>query len=49
MTREEQIKKMKNEYHKKWRAKNKDKVKEYNERYWDKKLNQMEQEQYERS
>ncbi len=46
--REEQIKQLKREYHKKWREKNKDKIKEYNERYWDKKLMEQNME-YERS
>lgn len=31
---EEAIRKKKNEYQRKWREKNKDKVKEYNQRYW---------------
>ena len=31
---DEMIKREKSEYHKKWRAENREKVKEYNQRYW---------------
>lgn len=33
----EEAKKLKKEYFRKWRANNKDKVKEYNKRYWERK------------
>jgi hypothetical protein len=33
----EQIKKAKNEYMRQWRAKNKDKLKKIQDRYWEKK------------
>lgn len=36
-------KEVKNLYLRKWRAKNKDKVKKYNETYWQKKAKEMEE------
>lgn len=33
----EQTLKVRREYYKKWRSNNKDKIKEYNKRYWEKK------------
>jgi hypothetical protein len=30
-----------NEYMRKWRARNKDKVREYNQRYWERKAQEM--------
>ena len=33
----EQTLKARREYYKKWRSNNKDKIKEYNKRYWEKK------------
>jgi hypothetical protein len=41
---QEKIRAAQREYHKQWRAKNPDKVKERNARYWLKKAEQMEQE-----
>lgn len=38
---EEKAKRLEAEYHKKWRAKNPDKVKEINKRYWLKKAKEM--------
>lgn len=32
---------LKREYQKKWRSKNKNKVKEYNKRYWEKKAKKL--------
>ena len=34
ITKDEQARRLQREYLRNWRAKNKDKVKEYNERYW---------------
>lgn len=39
---EDKAKQAKNEYMKKWRAKNKDKVKAAQERYWEKKAQKYE-------
>lgn len=36
MTTTEEARKARNEYARKWRAKNKDKVKQYQDRYWQK-------------
>lgn len=38
---------MRKAYQKEWRAKNKDKVKEYNQRYWLKKAAELQKEQKE--
>lgn len=40
-TLEEVVKNLKAEYYRKWRAKNPDKVKEINKRYWLKKAKEM--------
>lgn len=34
----DKVTKVRREYQKKWRAKNKDKVKEYNRRFWEKRV-----------
>lgn len=41
MTKEENIKAARNAYMKEWRAKNKDKVKAAQEKYWEKKVNDI--------
>ena len=41
MTKEQAIKKLKKEYHKKWRDANKDKIKAYKQRYWEKKAEEL--------
>ena len=35
---EREIKDLRNQYNREWRAKNKDKVKQYNEQYWERRL-----------
>lgn len=40
---EEKAKQAQREYGKKWRAKNKDKVKEYNKRFWQKQAEKKQQ------
>lgn len=40
----DEVRKLKNEYMKKWRAKNKDKVREAQKRYWNKKLKEVKSE-----
>lgn len=47
MTVEEKAKELCNQYHRKWRAKNKDKVRERNKRYWGKKAIQAMQKEQE--
>lgn len=42
-----QAKNLRREYLKEWRAKNKDKVKEYNQRYWLKKAAELQEKQKE--
>ena len=42
---EDKIKKAYNDYQRQWRAKNKDKVKEINKRFWRKKAEEQEQEE----
>lgn len=37
----EEAKAAKKAYHKEWRARNKDKIKEYNRRYWEKQAAKM--------
>ena len=41
MEQKKDTKELKNRYQREWRAKNKDKVKGYNEKYWSKKLAEM--------
>lgn len=41
MTKQELIKKAKNQYVREWRKKNRDKVKQYNDRYWEKKAEEL--------
>ena len=43
----EKIGKQHNEYMRNWRRVNKDKVKQYNKTYWEKKVNEMNQEEKE--
>lgn len=49
MTAQEQeaARKARNQYHREWRAKNKEKVKEINARYWAKRAAQMERNEQE--
>ena len=42
MTTEEKIKEAKRQYHREWQRKNKEKVKQYQDRYWLRKAEQME-------
>lgn len=37
----EEAKVLKRKYHREWQRKNKDKVKEYNERYWERKAEEL--------
>ncbi len=41
-TLEKKVKDARNEYFRNWRKKNKDKIKEYNNRYWEKKAKELE-------
>jgi len=41
MTQDNLVKKAKQEYFKNWRKKNKDKVKEYNSKYWKKRAEKL--------
>lgn len=41
----EQAKKSRNDYYRQWRANNKDRIREYNARYWAKRAERMAQEQ----
>lgn len=43
----EEARKARNEYMRNWRRANKDKVKQYNKTYWEKKVNEMDQEEKE--
>jgi hypothetical protein len=43
MVTETEIREARNEYARQWRAKNRDKVREANKRYWQKKTEQMKQ------
>lgn len=42
--RREAARQARNAYHREWRAKNKDKVKANNDRYWEKKAEQLQEE-----
>lgn len=41
MEQSKSTKELKNQYQREWRARNKDKVKGYNEKYWSKRLDEM--------
>lgn len=47
MTKENVAKEISKAYQREWRAKNKDKVKEYNQRYWLKKAAELQEKQKE--
>ncbi len=40
-TQDERVSEIRRAYHKQWRAKNKDKVREYNRRFWEKKASEQ--------